>query len=304
MISFGVIADVQYADIDDSINRQYRRSIVKLLEACGAFTEKKVDFVLQLGDLIDRNWESMTAVQELLEHTGLPFRHVLGNHDFLVQDEKKPDIYTVLNRPKPGYDTFEIKDTEDPQNHWKFLLLNGNEISIYAAENDAERDLAQQEREKHPTGSSENEARLPQTYNGSLSEKQLRWLDDELTDADRKGINTLVCSHFPLYAVSGSVKKTNNSLLDNVGLYFASMGISTWNGQEVLDILDQHSSVRAYFAGHLHEGGYGLRNGVHHVTFRGTVEMSPNAYAFVRLQKDKIIIEGAGKQQSYTLDFT
>ncbi|KAK3259762.1 hypothetical protein CYMTET_31255 [Cymbomonas tetramitiformis] len=58
LFTFGVIADIQYADIDDGASfsgtpRFYRNSLNVLAEAVGAWRKRDVDFAIQLGDIID-----------------------------------------------------------------------------------------------------------------------------------------------------------------------------------------------------------------------------------------------------------
>ena len=56
-------------------------------------------------------------------------------------------------------------------------------------------------------------------------------------------------------------------------------------------------------AGHLHEGSYGERNNVAHITLRGIVETETTAYAYVELGKDALRVEGIGEQPSYNFKF-
>jgi len=57
--SFGAIADVQYADIENGTNfektaiRRFRQSPVILDKAVQAWNEEQIAFIVQLGDLID-----------------------------------------------------------------------------------------------------------------------------------------------------------------------------------------------------------------------------------------------------------
>ena len=299
MIRFGAIADVQYADRDDAIGRSYRASIGKFLDAAGAFAAEKVPFVLQLGDATDGGLKNYLAVQELLdvsEKAGVVWRHTLGNHDWGVPDERKKSVPADFNAGNNGYYDFTVVDPDDATNRWRFVVLNGNEISEYAASTDAERAEAKRLREasRLPSGD------LPASWNGAVSDAQLRWLDERLADAEKNGEKAIVCSHFPLYAQSGSLDRRGAAAkLLNLDVYFAALGVSTWNGPAILEILDRHSCVKAFFAGHLHEGGFGVRKNVAHVTFRGVVEARPNAFAFVELRSDRIIVDGRGDQPSY-----
>ena len=299
MIRFGAIADLQYADRDDAIGRSYRASIGKFLEAAGTFAAEKVPFVLQLGDATDGGLKNYLAVQELFdvsEKNGVVWRHVLGNHDWGVPDERKKSVCADFNAGDNGYYDFTAVDPNDAANRWRFVVLNGNEISEYAASTDEERAEAKRRREaiRLPNGSS------PASWNGAVADAQLGWLDERLADAEKNGEKAVVCSHFPLYAQTRSLKKrAAAAILPNLDLYFTSLGVSTWNGSAILDVLDRHSCVKAFFAGHLHEGGFGVRKNVAHVTFNGAVEAPRNAFAFVELHPDRIVVEGRADQPSY-----
>jgi hypothetical protein len=69
--------------------------------------------------------------------------------------------------------------------------------------------------------------------------------------------------------------------------------------EPILNILDHTACVTAWIAGHDHAGGYALRNGIHHITFKGMVEApGENSYAFVEFYRDTIRITGIGKEVS------
>ena len=300
MIQLGVFADMQYADIDPQAGRNYRDSIGKFLEMAGEFKKRKLPRVLQLGDPINQDWSNLTAVAELFEKSKLPFVHVLGNHDFLEPDEKKKEIFRMFHVPRKGYYALTLRDEDDAENVWRLIILFGGEISSFAADNDADRKKAKSLQEKYrmPNG------KLPFPWNGAVSEKQLRWLEDELTASTRRKESVIVCSHFPLFSQAKSIQSPLKikGLLDNLGIYYAGMGVSTWNGQDILQVLDRFACDKAYFAGHLHEGAYGVRKNVYHVTFHGMVEAKPNAGAVVTLTKNKIRIEGLGIEPSRELE--
>jgi len=96
LCAFGVIADVQYADIDDGTNfsgtsyRYYRGSLDLVKTAVRDWTtgEWKAKFVLQMGDLIDgknaalgASRSAMDAVMSELTRDGHFVYHVVGNHE-------------------------------------------------------------------------------------------------------------------------------------------------------------------------------------------------------------------------------
>ncbi len=304
MLRFAAIADVQYGDLDDTIGRHYRQSLEKLIAAAGEFASEKVLFAMNFGDALQAEWSNALAIKEIFDvsekHGGIHWRHVLGNHDFVIPDDKKKDLYGLFNLKKPGYYDFAVVDPDDPANKWRFVVLNGNEISVYASENDEERQAAQEERQKHALANGS----LPNNY-GSVSKRQLQWLDERLKYAGEESENVLVCSHFPLYASSKSLHSPRTKLasLVDVGIYYSDLGVSTWNGREILEILDKHTCVKGYLAGHLHEGSYGERKNVAHVTFKGVVETDTNAYSFIELSKDSIKVDGRQEQPSYEFRF-
>lgn len=97
LFTFGVIADIQYADLDDGYNFQrtsrrfYRTSIDLLRNALRAWSTAAVkpSFVLQLGDLIDgynkpagASERALAAVLEELGSASVHTHHVWGNHEF------------------------------------------------------------------------------------------------------------------------------------------------------------------------------------------------------------------------------
>lgn len=289
MIVFGVVADIQYANQEPHDGRSCRESIYKFLKAAGTFSDRKVPFVLQLGDSIDRHWENHTAMAELFRISGLSFRNVLGNHDFSIAREYKDKVYEILNIPKPGYYSFILTDPDQPDLRWRFVVLNGMELSFLTAEGKEESKKIVDLQKKYQLANGD----LPKPWNGAVSQMQLDWLDRELSQADDHAEYVLVISHFPLFAEGKSINKVSKvPFLGNMGIYFDRMGVSTWNGQDILNIMDRHPSVKAYMAGHLHEGAFGTRKNVHHITFKGMVQTPKGPYSIATLDRDFIRIEG------------
>ena len=64
-IRFGIISDPQYSDIDDMKGREYRKSLDKLSEAIDLLNSEDLEFIVQLGDLIDHEYESYAPVLEV-----------------------------------------------------------------------------------------------------------------------------------------------------------------------------------------------------------------------------------------------
>jgi alkaline phosphatase len=86
-ISFGMVADVHYADKDMRINRYYRDAMAKLEQGVGAFNERKLAFAVMLGDFIDKaadravELEYLKTIRQVFAQYAGDKHFVLGNHD-------------------------------------------------------------------------------------------------------------------------------------------------------------------------------------------------------------------------------
>lgn len=94
-LRFGLVTDLHYADKPAAGTRHYRQTLDKLAEAAAQFQSAEVDFVAELGDLIDAA-DSVALEQQYLATVNQAFaavaseRHyVLGNHcvDTLTKQE-------------------------------------------------------------------------------------------------------------------------------------------------------------------------------------------------------------------------
>lgn len=92
-VRFGLITDLHYAEADACIGREYRNSLRKLSEFVAKMNERKVDFVVELGDFKDKSPSADPKIREAetlgflgkLEAEFSKFNgaryHALGNHD-------------------------------------------------------------------------------------------------------------------------------------------------------------------------------------------------------------------------------
>jgi predicted phosphodiesterase len=273
LFTFGVIADVQYADQENAGTRHYRLSPKKLSQAVDSFNLNKVAFVLSLGDYIDKNFSSYDTLNLITARLIMPLYHALGNHEFSVNDDEKEKILQKEKLSKPYYSFVK--------NNWRFIITNGNDISLHGSIKNSE-----QYKEADALLKQLKSEGLPnaQSWNGAIGKAQMTWLKNELETAKRKGEKVVVAGHFPLYPDEAT------ELL--------------WNAREIRTLLESHPAVFAYFNGHVHKSQYFTKTGVHYVSFRGMVELEDNAYAIVTVYKDHLEIKGYDKEVSRILNKT
>jgi alkaline phosphatase len=103
----GLVTDLHFADKPPGGNRHYRESIHKLAEAAKEFQRGKIDFAVELGDLIDAGG-SVQAEQLYLQRINKDYaglandRHyVLGNH--CVYSLTKDEFLHCVERERSYY---------------------------------------------------------------------------------------------------------------------------------------------------------------------------------------------------------
>lgn len=270
-LAFGVIADPQYADIPAAGSRHYRNSIAKMNAAIDELNKHQLDFVVTLGDVIDRDLNSFRTMMPLYEKLTAPRRFVLGNHDFGVAPGDKGKVMATMNLPA-AYHAETI-------NGWHLIFLDGTEVSTYRYPAD------------NPKTKSAGEMRLglerlhrpqSQPWNGALGETQMTWLAQELKSAGQNNKRVIVFNHFPVYPLN----QPHN----------------LWNDADVVTLLASFPNVVAYMNGHNHQGNYAVHKGCHYVNFKGMVETpDTTAFAIVRCHADHVEIDGHGTEPDRAL---
>ncbi|TKI05181.1 metallophosphoesterase [Martelella alba] len=269
ILRFGLIADPQYADADMSHGRYYRHSLRKLATAIAGLNEWPLDFVVTLGDLVDRDWQSFRAVQHGYQALRHPHVVVMGNHDAAVLSRRLADQHPPLGLPK-FYFQFRIAG-------YRIIAIDGNDISLYCnpANGDdrqqAQRMLAQLAAEQKPQA---------QDWNGALSNRQLQWLETCLQDAQDCRETIVALGHYPL-APAGRH--------------------NLWNDETVAALLCRHRT-RVYFAGHQHGGAYQRIADTDFITLKGMVDGEDTIpYAIVELRGREMTLSGHGPELSRIL---
>jgi hypothetical protein len=265
LFSIGAIADCQYAAEVDAAPRLYHTAPAKLAAAVADFNTQKLAFVVHLGDFIDRDWASFETVLPIARRLRAPLHFVLGNHDFAVDDAMKAKVPGKLGMPARYYSFIA--------HGWMFIVTDGNGLSSYG----------------WPAGSTQlahsltiHASRYPDAplWDGGIDEAQMRWIDERLAQADRRGLKAMLFSHFPAYPPNPH---------------------DLWNADAVIAMLERHASVKLWLDGHNHDGNYGLRDGIHYVNLKAMLDTPDTAYARLDVYRNRIELVGAGRQQSMTL---
>jgi len=268
-LTFGLVADIQFAVIPALGTRDYSYSWLKLIQNIEEFNRRNVSFVIQLGDLIDHDAASYDLILPIFKKSKAPVYHVIGNHDFDIDPILKPLVMKKLGSKNGSY-TFSLEK-------WRFIVLNGDELSFnYPAD-----DRLKKEAEDMFNKLTEKKRANATKWNGGISRVQFEWLKTELDRAEQSRRKVIVFSHFPVLPPAD---------------------LNLWNDEEVVSLLKKYPCVKACFSGHNHEGDYAFESGIHYVTFKGLVETrGSNAAAVITLTQDKIEIEGLGRELSRSL---
>ena len=270
LLKFGVISDVQFADVDDGLNyhgtrrRRYRQSLETLSVAREAWEKEGVDFAVALGDLVDgkASRSAVERVEDAARSLKFPWHVAWGNHDhvhmsretmrkFLGEDRKfaeEPDGLYYQFRPAPGVrccvvDAFyksvvgAAGGEKGRQKSADFLASKNPNIDRH----DPRRSSAQT-----PggwlRGLHEDDVRFVM-FNGGFGEKQINWFKTEvLEEAKRHNEVLFVFSHVPVYPLA--------SRSQNVA----------WDYENILTAIDDYDDVPlVWFCGHDHDGGFATR---------------------------------------------
>ena len=224
ILSFGVIADVQYADVEDGYNfamtsrRYYRTALDMLQKALHSWNHnqiKRPSFLLQLGDVIDGKCKRfgniqdrcLTAVLEKFSQFTGPVYHIWGNHEFYNFPRHKlqsGSLYAANQiHCKPVHNKGYY--SADPHKHLKVIALDCYEISILGCEKGTEEykmaekylEVNKNPDKNDPTGLVNEDRRFVQ-YNGGVSDEQLDWLQNCLEEARKNQQNVIAMGKYLL----------------------------------------------------------------------------------------------------------
>ena len=221
LFSFGILADVQYADIDDKIDfkktawRHYRKSITNLEDAINKWNSMSypVSFLLHLGDIIDgfnrrinSSQEALnTIVQILAKFKGSHgVHHTMGNHE-LYNFSRATLLKGPLNS-NPNREENSLYYSFSPHQGFRIIVLDTFDISFIGGDEDSPgyQEAVAMLADVNPTGDQDKAHMLSgvdqrfSVINGGVGKVQMSWLNDTLTTADQRGEHVIViggCSY-------------------------------------------------------------------------------------------------------------
>ncbi len=270
ILKIGLIADPQYKDAPSSGDRKYKETLWKLEEAIDTLNHYKVDFIQNLGDIIDKEWRSFDSIIPVYNNLnpGIGNYHTLGNHDFSVDSSQMQNVLKALSMPDYYYSY--VKKS------WRFIVLDATDYAYYS------NSLHNYSIEKIDACYAKTEGKENHyTWNSGVGEKQQAWLKEELRSAELLNQDVIVFAHLPIKPIHAA---------------------SLWNSNEIVDILESSPNVVAYINGHHHAGGYAFANGIHYITIFGMVNTMVGSYAILDIYEDgRLTLTGFGNQKSFKL---
>lgn len=328
ILSFGVLADIQYAPIPDGtsysgVPRYYRHALSTAKHAAEHFQREKVSLVVNLGDIIDGKCQGVEvdgnsqqkrgnqnpgrdAIEEVITALSAyahgPLIHTYGNHELYNCDRE--ELGQLLQIPfvkEPCGDLVGYRSHSVPEAGIRFVVLDSYDVSVggRCEKTSEKRKMAESLLAKHNPNFPDDEnspegmegvQRRYVAFNGAVGKPQIEWLHGTLDEAKTNGERVILLSHQPIYPDS-----SNSVCL-------------VWNYDEILTLLRKYPcTVIASFAGHAHKGGY-IRceeSGIHFRVFEAALE-SPDpikTYGFVDVHHNRLEVRGIGDCESAVYDF-
>ncbi len=128
-VRFGIVTDAHYSDAAPNGSRYYGESLAKMSECVKLMNDKKVDFLIELGDFKDQGnpvsenetLKYLETIEQIFRQFNGPRYHVLGNHD-IDSISKKQFLACVENTGIARFSNFYSFDS----NELHFVVLDAN----------------------------------------------------------------------------------------------------------------------------------------------------------------------------------
>ncbi|ETV98954.1 hypothetical protein, variant [Aphanomyces invadans] len=305
LVTFGLIADVQYADVDDAWNytgtsmRYYRSSLDVLKMAVQSWTTEststdRMRFAVNLGDLIDGKnvalgqtdvaLERVLAPIEAFQDAIGPVHHCVGNHEMynftreqyihkLLHHTKSPHTQSPHSLPPPTTDVAYYSFIDSAAPSIEFIVLDSYGRSVLgspagSSDHISSIQLLAQHNPNEDKNSSfqlEGADQRFVQYNGAIDDVQMTWLKGILDAASAERRQVVVFAHVPVHEAAS-------------GNHPAAV---LWNCDEIVALLGRYAHcVRVVFSGHTHDNGHFVCDkGIHYVGLHAALECQPLAKA-------------------------
>ena len=340
LFSFGLITDIQYADIDDRRSsstkkwRRYRNALVCLEEAVAHWKGAKCSpsFIVQLGDIIDgfnssqvdandsnRNFskEALDAVMKEFSKLPreVPVLHNLGNHELynFSREELTSSVLHPFNccqsasylSTHQGHATVS-KEENKPfyfsfTPHPKFCFIYLDSFEVSI--HGVDNNSARYQRALEMVCEYNKNEDLESCDGLKGLERRFVEYNGAISTSQLSWLNTVL---------KGAQENGQKAVVfSHVPIYPGNRTQDTvdllWNYKDVLKVLWQSGCVVACFHGHSHEYDHAVdENGIHHYVFNAVIEapLDSNAFAMLHVKDDSIVIEGFGVIKSQELQFS
>jgi len=325
LMTFGVIADIQYAPIPDGTSyggqpRYYRHALTVARHAATHFQEENVSLVVNLGDIIDGKCQEIEkhrreelddynppnngadpghdAIDDVVTALSVYKGRILntyGNHE--LYNLNREDIGSKLNIPmhhsnEPDGELVGYYFHSSPCNTVRFVVLDSYDVAIM---------------QRCPNSSIKRQKAMK-----ILAENNPNYPDQENSPEGMEGVQKR------FVAFNGAVDEPQMDWLRSTLEEAKSEGQKAiilshqpilpdssspvcliWNYDEVLAILREYKcTVAAAFAGHAHRGGYKRdeESGIHFRVFEAALESNDpvKTYGFVDVHDDRLEVRGEG----------
>ncbi|MFA6127140.1 MAG: metallophosphoesterase [Bacteroidales bacterium] len=156
VMKIGLIADIQYCSCPTAFSREYSKSLEKVEVAVEAINKDTVNFTVELGDMIDRDFQNFDPVIQRLNTLNNKWIFIPGNHDLSVSRSLKKKVLDRIPAEK-GYWSEVIDDL-------RLVYLNGFVKKVAG-------------------------------WNGALGRNQLAWIISEVDKANQSHQKLIVFAH-------------------------------------------------------------------------------------------------------------
>jgi len=132
LISFGMVTDPHSADVEAKGSRYYKESVSKMAECVELMNDKKVDFLIELGDFKDMDdtesaenaLKYLDSIESVFKKFDGPAYHVIGNHDVdcISKEQFLNRVENTGISKDASYYSFDAKGLH-------FIVLDANYLS-------------------------------------------------------------------------------------------------------------------------------------------------------------------------------